>query len=95
MINKRFLVYHDEIGRDDLFAVYTARLDSLQQGNFIGPGLTDLRISVFEIVGYRGKRDSWCRVDGSSEQEVKCTRRCCRWKEEHLFVIYFTYLHAE
>jgi hypothetical protein len=25
-------VYHDEIGRDDLFAVYTARLDSLQPG---------------------------------------------------------------
>jgi hypothetical protein len=58
VIDERFLVYHDEIGRDDLFAVYTTRLDSLQQGNFIGPELTDLRISVFETVGYRGKRDS-------------------------------------
>jgi hypothetical protein len=52
MIDKRFMVYHDEIGRDDLCAVYTARLDSLQQGNFIGPELTDFRISVFKIVGY-------------------------------------------
>jgi len=28
----RFLVYHDEIGKDDLFAVYTARLGALQPG---------------------------------------------------------------
>ena len=52
MVDKRFLLYHDEIGRDDLFAVYTARLDSLQPGNFVGLELTDFRISVFKIVGY-------------------------------------------
>jgi len=28
----RFLLYHDEIGRDGWFAVYTARLDALQSG---------------------------------------------------------------
>lgn len=28
----RFMIYHDEIGPDKMFAVYTARLDALQQG---------------------------------------------------------------
>ena len=71
---ERFLVYHDEIGRDDLFAVYTARLDSVQPGNFVSSELTDFRISIFEIVGCRRERDSWCRVDGSYDQEVICRR---------------------
>lgn len=26
------MVYHDEIGRDEMFAVYPARLDALQEG---------------------------------------------------------------
>jgi len=31
-VDHRFMIYHDEIGRDKMFAVYTARLDALQQG---------------------------------------------------------------
>jgi hypothetical protein len=28
------MIYHDEMGRDKMVAVYTARLDALQQGIF-------------------------------------------------------------
>jgi hypothetical protein len=38
-------MYHDEIGKDDLFAVYTARLDALQPGEYPVGGIL--------IVGYR------------------------------------------
>jgi hypothetical protein len=31
----RFMVNHYEIGRDEMFAVYTARLDALQEGIFL------------------------------------------------------------
>jgi hypothetical protein len=31
--DRRFMIYHDqEMGRDKMFAVYTARLDALQRG---------------------------------------------------------------
>ena len=31
-VDPRFMIYHNEIGRDKMFAVYTARLDALQRG---------------------------------------------------------------
>lgn len=63
-------MYHDEIGHDHLFAVFTARLESFQTGSIRALHLTDTRISIFETTGCGGETDSRCGFDGACKQEV-------------------------
>jgi hypothetical protein len=53
-------VYHDEIGRDDLFASYTARLDALQPGTVVHIDLLILGYRFLRLLDVEGKQIPGC-----------------------------------